>query len=75
MIVDDWPADRYTARWTDDFSSILPVMYWEEGFDWLNDLLEERVWSPQEEEGGGVDEDIDFVFDEVPDAEDESDDE
>ena len=61
--VDDWPADRYTARWTDDFSSILPVMYWEEGFGWLSDLLEERVWSSEEPQEDGDDEDGDIIFD------------
>ena len=62
VVVDDWPADRFTARWTDDFSSILPVLYWDEGFGWFNDILEERVWSPQEPSTGGTDEEDDFVF-------------
>ena len=37
-----WPEKKYTARWTDDFSSIIPVMRWEKESTWLKDLIKEK---------------------------------
>jgi len=45
-----WPEARYTARWTDDFSSIVPVikmnkdLKWFEDFEWFQELMEEKGW-------------------------------
>ena len=65
-----------TARWTDDFSSIVPVIYWENGgFDWLTEKLTDLGWWSEKEEDDEDDEEFNFVFDDVSDEDDDREDE
>ncbi len=76
LSIDYWPEDRYTARWTDDFSSIVPVIYWENGgFDWLTEKLTDLGWWSEKEEDDEDDEEFNFVFDDVSDEDDDREDE
>lgn len=45
-----WPEEKFTARWTDDFSSILPVLRWDKDTDWFTDLLGEKGWLKKKKE-------------------------
>jgi hypothetical protein len=41
----DWPDEKTTARWTDDYASIVPVIRWEQNRSWLSDLLKTKGWA------------------------------
>ncbi|MGI9516487.1 MAG: fused MFS/spermidine synthase [Pirellulaceae bacterium] len=47
-----WPNEKYSARWTDDFASIVPVVKLGDQFEWVRELLVEKGWlrEPEEEE-------------------------
>ncbi len=78
LSVDYWPEERYTARWTDDFSSIVPVIYWDnDGFEWFTEKLVDLGWISEEEDGEDESEfdEIDFMFDETPVEDDKDEDE
>ncbi len=48
-----WPDPDLSAFWTDDFSSIVPVVKWRSGRNWWNKFLEEMEWvSVPEDENG-----------------------
>jgi hypothetical protein len=36
----EWPGEGRTAFWTDDFSSIIPIVKWETGEGWWTDFLD-----------------------------------
>ena len=42
--LDRWPDEKYSARWTDDFSSIVPVIDWDKDSKWFSELLTEKGW-------------------------------
>ncbi len=44
---EDWPAARYSARWTDDYASIVPVIRWDKNSSWLYDLLKKKGWAKE----------------------------
>ena len=39
-----WPDERFTAYWTDDFSSIISVINWQSELSWLTKALREKGW-------------------------------
>ncbi len=39
-----WPDARLSAFWTDDFSSIMPLVKWHSGRDWWNEFLHQMKW-------------------------------
>jgi hypothetical protein len=43
--VSKWPNERFTAYWTDDFSSVISVINWKREFDWLKIALGEMGWT------------------------------
>jgi hypothetical protein len=45
----NWPDEKYTTRWTDDFSSIIPVIRLEKDSSWLTELLTEKGWVGKDE--------------------------
>ncbi len=46
----DWPDEKYTAFWTDDYASIVPLIHWSKDMDWLTDILKDKGWTSEEEE-------------------------
>ena len=44
IIDSDWPAERFTAYWTDDFSSIVSVINWDRELGWLTRILRDKGW-------------------------------
>ena len=43
--VSKWPNERFTAYWTDDFSSVISVINWKREFDWLKIALGKMGWT------------------------------
>ena len=43
--VSKWPNERFTAYWTDDFSSVISVINWKREFDWLKIALRNMGWT------------------------------
>ncbi len=52
-----WPRDTFSARWTDDYASIIPVVNWGDQFSWIQELLVEKGWLEEEEEEEDEEED------------------
>ncbi len=38
----DWPDERYSAFWTDDYASIVPLVQWSLKWDWFKELISEK---------------------------------
>ncbi len=53
---EDWPHEKYGARWTDDFSSIVPVIRWDDDATWLTEMLREKGWMAKAPQDDSVDE-------------------
>ncbi len=46
----DWPDERYSAFWTDDYASIVPLVQWSLKWEWFKELISEKFERPEGDE-------------------------